>query len=162
MNPGRRESIELWEDLVRAHSAILARLEAEMETEQGLQLRWYEVLLHLSRAPEGRLRMQDLAQISLQSKSGLSRLVDRMEAAGLVTRESCPSDRRGILAAITPAGRRRFRRAAPLHVRGIERHFGRHLAPPGSEALRSLLACLLEANAEPTPPVESHPEAEVD
>jgi DNA-binding MarR family transcriptional regulator len=148
MEPGRRESLELWEDLVRAHSAILNRLEEEMETEQGLPLRWYEV--QLSRAPGGRLRMQDLAQISLQSKSGLSRLVDRMEGAGLVTRESCPSDRRGVLAAITPAGRRRFRRAAPLHVRGIERHFGRHLAPAGSDALRSLLACLLEANAKPS------------
>jgi DNA-binding MarR family transcriptional regulator len=157
MKPDRREHLELWEDLVRAHSTILNRLEEEMEREQGLPLRWYEVLLQLSRAPEGRMRMQDLAQISLQSKSGLSRLVDRMEMAGLVTRESCPSDRRGILAAITPAGRRRFRRAAPLHVRGIERHFGRHLAPDGSEALRSLLACLLEANAEATHPPESLP-----
>src|SRR3981081_3151326 len=108
MEPGRRESLELWEDLGSATSAILNRLEEEMETEQGLPLRWYEVLLQLSRAPGGRLRMQDLAQISLQSKSGLSRLVDRMEGAGLVTRESCPSDRRGVLAAVTPAGPPRF------------------------------------------------------
>jgi DNA-binding MarR family transcriptional regulator len=154
MKPDRRQYLDLWEDLVRVHSGILNRLEQEMEAEQGLPLRWYEVLLHLSRAPEGRMRMQDLAEISLQSKSGISRLVDRMEAAGLLTRESCPTDRRGILAAITPAGRRRFRRAAPLHVRGIERHFGRHLPPDGRDALRSVLACLLEANAQPIPPAE--------
>jgi DNA-binding MarR family transcriptional regulator len=147
MRPERREHLELWEDLVRAHAAILTRLEEEMEAEQGLPLRWYEVLLQLSRAPGGQMRMQDLAQVALQSKSGLSRLVDRMEAAGLVRRESCPSDRRGILATITEAGRRRFRRAAPLHVRGIERHFGRHLVTEDSGALRSLLAALLKANS---------------
>src|SRR5712691_5660891 len=93
--------------------------------------RWYEVLLHLNRSPEGRMRMQDLADLALQSRSGLTRVVDRMEAAGLVSREVCPSDRRGILAVITPEGRRSFRRAALLHVRGIERHFGRHLSESG-------------------------------
>jgi DNA-binding MarR family transcriptional regulator len=147
-----REHLELWEHLMRAHAGIVAQLEAEMESEQHLSLRWYEVLLHLNRAPEGQMRMQDLAAVSLQSKSGLTRLVDRMEEAGLVTRQSCPSDRRGVFAAITPAGRRRFKRAAPLHVRGIERHFGRHLAEGDSPALTSVLERLLEAQAREGPP----------
>jgi DNA-binding MarR family transcriptional regulator len=145
MERRRREQLELWELLIRAHSGIVDRLEAEMEACSGLSLRWYEVLLHLTRAPEGRMRMQDLADLALQSKSGLTRVVDRMEAAGLVSREVCPSDRRGILAAITPEGRKRFRRAAPPHVRGIERHFGSHLSGSDPEALRSLLERLLEA-----------------
>jgi DNA-binding MarR family transcriptional regulator len=85
-----REHLELWERLVRTHAGIVAQLEAEMESDQDLSLRWYEVMLHLTRAPEGQMRMQDLAAVSLQSKSGLTRLVDRMEAAGLVTRQSCP------------------------------------------------------------------------
>jgi DNA-binding MarR family transcriptional regulator len=140
-----REHLALWERLVRAHAAIVSSLEAEMEAKQGLSLRWYEVLLHLARAPEGRLRMQDLAAVSLQSKSGLTRLVDRMEAAGLVNRESCHADRRGVFAVITPAGRRRFKRAAPLHVKGIERHFGRHLAEGDAAALIAVLDRLLEA-----------------
>jgi DNA-binding MarR family transcriptional regulator len=115
-----------------------------MQAEQDLSLRWYEVLLILSRAPDGRMRMQDLAGLALQSKSGLTRLVDRMEDAGLVGRESCPSDRRGINAVLTPEGRRRFRRAAPLHVRGIERHFGRHLLDSDAACLRALFERLTE------------------
>jgi DNA-binding MarR family transcriptional regulator len=146
-----REHLELWERLVRTHAGIVAQLEAEMESDQDLSLRWYEVMLHLTRAPEGQMRMQDLAAVSLQSKSGLTRLVDRMEAAGLVTRQSCPSDRRGVFAAITPAGRRRFKRAAPLHVRGIERHFGRHLAEGDSSALTSVLERLQEGRAREGP-----------
>jgi DNA-binding MarR family transcriptional regulator len=146
-----REHLELWECLVRAHAGTMARLEAEMVSEQDLSLRWYEVLLHLARAPEGQMRMQDLAAVSLQSKSGLTRLVDRMEAAGLVIRQACPGDRRGVFAGITEAGRRRFKRAAPLHVRGIERHFGRHLAAGDSPALTSVLERLLEAQAREAP-----------
>jgi DNA-binding MarR family transcriptional regulator len=142
-----REHLELWERLIRAHTGIVRHLEEEMEAAQGLSLRWYEVLLHLSRAPDGAMRMQDLAELALQSKSGLTRVVDRMEEAGLVARQVCPSDRRGILAVVTPDGRRRFRRAAALHVRGIERHFGRHLAGAEPAALRSLVDRLLEAQA---------------
>jgi DNA-binding MarR family transcriptional regulator len=142
-----RDHLELWERLIRAHSGIVGRLEEEMERAQGLSLRWYEVLLHLSRAPDGAMRMQDLADLALQSKSGLTRVVDRMEEAGLVTRQVCPSDRRGILAVITPEGRRRFRRAAALHVRGIERHFGRHLSAAEPAALSSLVERLLESQA---------------
>ena len=142
-----REHLELWECLIRAYSGIVGRLEDEMESAQGLSLRWYEVLLHLSRAPEGAMRMQDLAELALQSKSGLTRVVDRMGAAGLVNRQICPSDRRGVLAVITPEGTRRFRQAARVHVRGIERHFGRHLRASGPESLRSLVDRLLEAQA---------------
>jgi DNA-binding MarR family transcriptional regulator len=140
-----RDHVELWERLIRAQARVVGHLEEEMETEHGLSLRWYEVLLHLSRAPSGRMRMQDLADLALQSKSGLTRVVDRMEAAGLVSREVCPSDRRGVFAVITSEGRRRFRRAATLHMRGIERHFGRHLTETEPAALRSVLDRVLEA-----------------
>ncbi|MBJ7600051.1 MAG: MarR family transcriptional regulator [Candidatus Nephthysia bennettiae] len=148
-----RDHLELWERLIRAHSRIVGRLEEEMESAQGLSLRWYEVLLHLSRAPGGAMRMQDLAELALQSKSGLTRVVDRMEAAGLVTRQICPSDRRGVLAVITPEGRRRFRPAARVHVRGIERHFGRHLGASEPGSLRSLVDRLLEAQVVDRSPV---------
>jgi DNA-binding MarR family transcriptional regulator len=153
MDPQLRDHVDLWERLIRAQARVVGHLEDEMESEHGLSLRWYEVLLHLSRAPGGRMRMQDLAELALQSKSGLTRVVDRMEAAGLVSREVCPSDRRGVFAVITSEGRRRFRRAASLHMRGIERHFGRHLAETEPAALRSLFDRVLEAEQ----PVRSSP-----
>jgi DNA-binding MarR family transcriptional regulator len=145
MDPQLRDRLEIWEGLLRAHAAMVAALEEEMEREQRLPLRWYEVLLHLSRASDGRLRMHDLADVVLESKSGLTRVVDRMEDAGLVKRESCPSDKRGVFAVLTDAGRTRFRQAAPLHLRGIERHFARHVTADDVVTLRLLLGRLLEA-----------------
>lgn len=142
MDPQLRDRLEIWEGLLRAHAAIVAELEREMEHDQQLPLRWYEVLLHLSRAPDGRLRMQDLTDVVLQTRSGLSRLVDRMEAAGLVSRESCPADGRGVYAVLTEAGEARFRQAAPLHLRGIERHFARHVGGEEARVLRDLFARL--------------------
>jgi DNA-binding MarR family transcriptional regulator len=112
-----------WRALLEAHAAITDLLERELEQERGLPLSKFEVLLKLAEAPEGRMRMLELAQSVLLSKSGLSRLVDRMEAAGLVRRERCPSDRRGAYAVLTDEGRRVLRRAAPVHLRGIQEHF---------------------------------------
>jgi DNA-binding MarR family transcriptional regulator len=145
LDPQLRDRLEIWERLLRAHAAIVAELEKEMEREQRLPLRWYEVLLHLSRSPEGRLRMQDLAGVVLQTRSGLSRLVDRMAEAGLVRRESCAADGRGVYAVLTEAGRARFRQAAPLHLRGIERLFARHLATEEARVLRDVLGRLPDA-----------------
>jgi DNA-binding MarR family transcriptional regulator len=116
-----------WRALLEAHAAVTEVLEHELVAERGLPLSHYEVLLRLAGAPGARLRMQELAASVLLSKSGLSRLVDRLEAAGLVRRERCPSDRRGAFAVLTDQGRSVLRRAAPVHLRGIQQHFARHL-----------------------------------
>lgn len=116
-----------WRSLLEAHAAVVELLARELEEDRGLPLGWYDVLLTLDQSPEQRLRMQELAQSVLLSKSGLTRLIDRMEANGLVRREPCDSDRRGAFAVLTPEGRRAFRRAAPLHLRGIQEHFARYL-----------------------------------
>jgi DNA-binding MarR family transcriptional regulator len=129
-----------WRSLLEAHAAVTDLLERELEREQGLALSKFEVLLRLADAPGGRMRMLELAESVLLSKSGLSRLVDRMEGAGLVRRERCPSDRRGAFAVLTDEGRRALRRAAPVHLRGIQEHFARHL--DGEEV--GMLARLLE------------------
>src|SRR6266496_4330651 len=113
-----------WASLLQVHSVLVGTLERELLAARGLPLAWYEVLLHLSRAPEGAARMQDLSEAVLLSKSGMTRLVDRMEEANLVTRRSCAADRRGTYAAITEAGREAFRRATPSHLRGLQEHFG--------------------------------------
>ncbi|HYT24886.1 MAG TPA: MarR family transcriptional regulator [Actinomycetota bacterium] len=134
-----------WRALLEAHAAVTELLAGELEEERALPLGWYEVLLQLADAPGGRLRMQELAQSVLLSKSGLTRLIDRMERAGLVRRQRCPSDRRGSFAVLTQAGRTVFRRAAPVHLRGIEEHFARHLAPAEAEVLRTVLGRVREA-----------------
>ena len=137
------EPLAVWAAFLRAHSAITAKLERELVAERALPLAWYEVLLQIRRA--GRpLRMQELAGSVLLSKSGLTRLVDRMEAAGLVERTSCPSDRRGVHVATTDAGRAALKAASPVHLRGIGEHFTGRLDAADLRALGDVLAKLLD------------------
>jgi DNA-binding MarR family transcriptional regulator len=108
--------------MLHANAALTAVLGDELEREHGLPVSWYDVLLKLNEAG-GRMRMHELAEAILLSKSGLTRLVDRMVDAGYVAREQCPSDRRGLLAVLTPEGKAMLRKAAPTHLQGIEDHF---------------------------------------
>jgi DNA-binding MarR family transcriptional regulator len=139
------ERLAAWRLLLEAHAAVVDHLGRELEAECDLPLTWYDVLLQLSSAPEGRLRMRDLARAVLLSRSGLTRLVDRMETAGMVCREAHPSDGRGADAVLTPAGRAALRRAAPVHLRGIERHFLRHLSDGDTAALHHALGRVVAA-----------------
>ena len=132
-----------WRAFIATHAALVGRLSDDLEEERDMPLAWYEVLLFLSRAPDGNLRMGELAGSLLLTPSGVTRLVDRMEAAGLVKRQRCPSDRRGWLAVITPAGRSRLKAASPVHLRGIEEHFGRHLSDQEAEVMASVLGRVL-------------------
>jgi DNA-binding MarR family transcriptional regulator len=128
-----------WRSLLEAHAAVTDLLERELEQERGLPLSKFEVLLKLAEAPGGRMRMLELAQSVVLSKSGLSRLVDRMEEAELVRRERCPSDRRGYYAVLTDRGRALLRRAAPVHLRGIQEHFARYVADDEVQVLIDVL-----------------------
>lgn len=128
-----------WRSLLEAHAAVVELLERELERECGLPLTHYEVLLRLHDAPGARMRMQELARSVLLSKSGLSRVVDRMVAAGLVCREQSLTDRRGYFAVLTERGRTALRRAAPVHLRGIEEHFASHLDEAEAEVLAAAL-----------------------
>jgi DNA-binding MarR family transcriptional regulator len=133
------DQLAAWRAFIGAHAAVLTILERELEAEHGMSLAVYDVLAQLSEAPEGRLRMSELADAVVVSRSGLTRLVDRMEQAGHVRRESCPSDRRGAFAVITPAGRAALRRAWPVHARGVRDHFAGQLT---HEEARTLAAAL--------------------
>lgn len=112
-----------WRNFLTAYRRVIDRLGAELRDHEDLPMSWYDVLVQLSEAPGGALRMLDLADAVLLSKSGLSRLVDRMEGAGLVRRETCAGDGRGVLAVLTDAGLARLEQAAPTHVHGVRRHF---------------------------------------
>ena len=103
--------------VVETHAGITRAVEQRLEDESGLSAQWFEVLIRLARTPGNRLRMSDLAAQTSLSASGLTRCVDRLEAAGFVLREACPSDRRSTYAVLTPEGERRIMVALPLHVR---------------------------------------------
>ena len=109
--------------MLRAHAELTRALDAQLARVHKLALSSYEVLLFLADAPEGRMRMSDLAESVLLSRSGLTRLVDRLEREGLLKRERCESDARGLFAEITPAGRELFDAARRTHLDGVRALF---------------------------------------
>jgi DNA-binding MarR family transcriptional regulator len=112
-----------WRSFLEAHARLARRLDDELRAGHGISLAEYDALLQLARAPGRRLRMNQLADRVILSRSGITRLVDRLEAAGLVARRSCPTDARGAEAVLTEAGLERLRAAARTHLAGIERYF---------------------------------------
>ena len=135
--------VAVWRGFLRAHSVVMADLERELVTRTGLSLGRYDVLLQLAEAPHHRLRMADLADRVLLSRSGLTRLVDRLQAEGLVRREPSPDDARGTYTALTDAGYRRLRDAAPVHLAGIREHWLRHFDDEELRTLGELLTRVL-------------------
>jgi DNA-binding MarR family transcriptional regulator len=109
--------------MLRAHAELTRALDAQLTREHKLPLSSYEVLLFLADAPEGRMRMSELAESVLLSRSGLTRLVDRLERDGLLKRERCESDARGLFAEITPEGRELFDAARRTHLEGVRALF---------------------------------------
>lgn len=107
-----------------AHAGLAQVVEPQIEAAGGLTTQWFELLIRLLRSPDQRLRMSDLAAQSTLSASGLTRAVDRLEAAGLVARQACPTDRRSTYAVLTPEGRDRIAAALPVHVDQLEGLFG--------------------------------------
>jgi DNA-binding MarR family transcriptional regulator len=111
-----------WRGFLRVHAALGRALDAELRAVHGLSLSSYEVLIFL-RAAGGRLRMAELADGVLLSRSGITRLVDRLERSGLLVRDTCDSDRRGCFAVLTNAGEELVSRAWPTHLAGVRERF---------------------------------------
>jgi DNA-binding MarR family transcriptional regulator len=109
--------------MLRAHSSLTRELDSELRATHDLPLSSYEVLLFLATAPGGAMRMSELAEGVLLSRSGLTRLVDRLEREGLVERRDCEEDARGLLAVITDSGRELFAQARKTHLAGVRRLF---------------------------------------
>ena len=130
--------MQAWQAFLRASTRLMERLDTELEP-HGISLADYEILVNLADEPSGELRMTELAARTLVSRSGLTRRLDRLVDSGLVERRSCPTDRRGVLAVLTPAGRRRLEESAPPHVAGVRRHF---LSQLGKQDLRALAEAL--------------------
>lgn len=118
-----RTELDVWRSFLRAHAHITRVLEAELLVGQRLSLASYDVLVQLSEAPGRRLRMTELADAVLLSRSGVTRLVDRLERGGLVARARVDSDGRGVEAVLTQLGFDRLRAATGTHLSGVARHF---------------------------------------
>ena len=121
-NRPTRDELAAWRAFLEAHHAVMAVLGEELE-EIGLPIGFYDVLVQLTEAEPGGLRMAELARRVLLSKSGLTRLVDRMASQGLVRRRPSPEDGRGYYVVATKLGRNALRRASPGHLRGVANHF---------------------------------------
>jgi len=126
----RLDSRELraWRGLLRVHAQLSKALDAQLEAAHGLPLTSYEVLMYLSDAEAGRMRMNDLAASVLLSRSGLTRLVDRLERDGYLERCSCAHDARGAFAVLTPAGREKLEAARETHLAGVRELFLSHFS----------------------------------
>jgi DNA-binding MarR family transcriptional regulator len=117
-----------WRGMLRAHAALVRALDAELEEAHDLPLTHYDVLIYLRSAPDRRLRMAELADSVLLSRSGVTRLVDRLEREGLIERDSCSSDGRGCFAVLTDRGEALLARARPTHLAGVRRRFLSHFS----------------------------------
>jgi DNA-binding MarR family transcriptional regulator len=146
LTPGKEQSLgepdclseaelRAWRGLLRAHASLAKRLESRLEREHGLQLSSYEVLQHLMDAPAGRMRMCDLAEHAQLSRSGLTRLVDRLERDELLGRCTCEHDARGAYACLTDRGRKRLDAARGTHRAVVREHFLSHFSEPELETL---------------------------
>jgi len=134
-----QDELAAWRLFLESASALIDILDAELQEQSGISLRWYDVLVHLEEAPDGRLRMNELARQIVASKSGLTRVVDGMERAGLVQRERPASDRRVIEVVATPKGLEVLGAARPPHRDALQRHFARHLDNQDVKALARAL-----------------------
>jgi DNA-binding MarR family transcriptional regulator len=131
-----------WHGLLRAHAGLVKALDAELERAHGLGLSSLEVLLRLDAAPERRMRMCDLAESVLLSRSGLTRLVDRLERDGYVGRHSCEQDARGAFAVLSESGAEIVGAARATHLEGVRRHFLGRFSAAELDSLRGFLSRL--------------------
>jgi len=131
-----------WRGMLETHSRMVAMLDSELERDHDLPLSSYEVLMNLADAEGQRLRMGELADRLLLSRSGITRLADRLVDQGLIERERCTDDGRGYFAHLTAAGRAKLRVARPDHLAGVRRHFLGALEPSEIDALGAIWARL--------------------
>ena len=136
-------AVTAWARLLRTQQVLLERVEADLKAAGLPPLGWYDVLLELKREESGRLRQFELGEKVLLSKYNLSRLLDRLEDAGLVKRQPCKEDARGADVTITAAGRAVQKKMWPVYQQAIARHFARHLSPREVEHMAELMARLI-------------------
>ena len=139
-----------WRGLLRVHSALVKALDAELLEAHGLPLMSYEVLINLQAAPGRRRRMAELADSVLLSRSGMTRLVDRLEREGVLVRDTCTSDGRGCFAVLTDEGEALLARARPTHLDGVRERFLRQFGEDELETMATWWERVLPGSAGPS------------
>jgi DNA-binding MarR family transcriptional regulator len=139
------DHVAAWRALLTAHAELTERMDAALLAAAVIPLRWYDALFSLYEVPGRRLRLAEMAKATLLTRSGLTRLVDRLEQAGLLTREPCEDDARGAFAVLTPEGLQALRRCWRIYGAEIEASVGRRLTASEARTLRALLTRLVEA-----------------
>ena len=134
-----------WRGMLRVHTALVRELDTELDAAHDLPLSSYDVLIYLQSAPGKRLRMAELADSVLLSRSGVTRLVDRLEREGLIVRDTCTSDGRGCFAVLTDEGEELLSRARPTHLAGVRARFLTHFSEGELEQLRRFWERILPA-----------------
>ena len=135
-------ALEAWRSYLQSHASIVRALDAELDSEHGLTTRDYEVLLYLAQTDDRRLPMSALAERTMLTRSGITRLVDGLVAAGLIERVACPKDARVSYAQLTEPGYEKLRQAGCSHVASINRLFVQHFSPAELQQLADLLSRL--------------------
>jgi DNA-binding MarR family transcriptional regulator len=136
------DALDAWRSYLQSHATILRLLDAELISEHGITTRDYQVLLYLAQAPDRKLPMSALAESTMLTRSGITRLVDGLVAGGLIERAACPNDARVSYAQLTEEGLTKLRNAGCTHVRSIGRLFLEHFTPEETGQLASLLSRL--------------------
>jgi len=131
----------LWQAFLRTYRNIRDQLSRQM-LEDGLPLEWFDVLVHLAEAPDGRLRQNELRQRVMLSESGVSRMLARMSKAGLIAQLPVPEDRRSVSLTLTAAGKAALRKVTPTHLDLVASLFSDRLTPTRSKQLQQILAAL--------------------
>jgi DNA-binding MarR family transcriptional regulator len=137
--------LEAWRGFITAHSLVIPQIDAELAAAGKIPLHWYDVLIELYEAPGQRLRLHDLAEKVVLSRSGLTRLIDKLEGAELLRREADPADRRGAYAAITEKGIEAMREAWPVYRAGIARTFAQFLSDKEAAMLADVFERVIRA-----------------
>jgi DNA-binding MarR family transcriptional regulator len=137
-----------WRELLRVHATLSRELDEELRRSHGLPLSSYDVLVNLEGAPDRQMRMSELADAVLLSRSGLTRLVERLERDGLLARADCPDDARGSLAVLTDEGMSRLAQARKTHLRGVRERFLDHFSDDELEQLAEMWRRLLAPTGE--------------
>lgn len=140
---GDRE-LAAWRGMLRSYVLLQRELEQGLEERHGLQHSTYEVLMHLSDAPDGRMRLSDLAKLAVLSRSGLTRLIDRLEKDGQVVRERCATDARGYFAVLTLEGRARVQEARGEYLDEVRSRFHDLMTPEEQEVLGTVWTKILD------------------
>lgn len=147
MSPEEIDELQLaaWRNFITAHANLIDLIDRELAIADRIPLHWYDVLIELVEAPENRLRMSELAQKVVLSRSGLTRLVDKLETAGFLRRQAAPDDRRGAFAVLTDKGKDAVRKSWPVYAKGISKYFVSNISQAEAQTLRDVFARILEA-----------------